>query len=62
MSKEEKLLLGRALFALNEARNTIKAFHGEIGWGQYQSSPEMKLINAITQEIYETLRVGKKDK
>ena len=60
MSEEEKLLLGRALFALNKTRNTIKALHGEIGWEQYQSSPEMKLISTITQEISEEVSKQRK--
>lgn len=32
--------------ALEKAKETIFAFHGEIAWSEYQHSPEMKIINA----------------
>ena len=31
--------------ALKTAKRTIHAWHGGIGWEQYQHSPEMKKIN-----------------
>ncbi len=36
-----------ALFeALIKAKETIKALHGDVAWGLYQNSPEMKKINS----------------
>lgn len=32
--------------ALKVARETIKALHGDIGWAEYQHSPEMRAIDA----------------
>lgn len=34
------------LEALKKAKQTIRDWHGEIAWDHYQSSPEMKAINA----------------
>ncbi len=34
------------LEALKFARNTIEIWHGEVAWPEYQSSPEMKMINS----------------
>jgi hypothetical protein len=39
--------LEQAVQALRVAERTIRAWHGEIAWPQYQASPEMQIINAV---------------
>jgi len=39
--------------ALECARDTIHSWHGDVAWGEYQASPEMKRINAALKEIGE---------
>ena len=43
-------LVDRMGEVLKYARETIHVWHGDIAWDLYQSSPEMKRINAILKE------------
>ena len=43
--------LGAVEEALKDAISTIHAWHGDVGWGLYQQSPEMKRIRAALSAL-----------
>ena len=46
---------------LKEAKETIKIWHGDIGWDFYQNSPEMKRLNEAIENTAQLYSAGEEE-